>query len=80
MHSKQPKRVPILRTKNLQETNAKIRYLHGIKKNKEETRIRIRITPHLLRHLRTTELYYKFRLKEKRYEAYGLENNDRHLR
>ena len=37
----------------------------ALRRVKKKLGIRIRITPHLLRHLRATELYYKFRLKEK---------------
>ncbi|RLE91087.1 MAG: hypothetical protein DRN04_13595, partial [Thermoprotei archaeon] len=37
----------------------------ALRRVKRKLGIRIRITPHLLRHLRATELYYKFRLKEK---------------
>ncbi len=37
----------------------------ALRKAKQKLGIKIKITPHLLRRLRATELYYKFRLKEK---------------
>ena len=37
----------------------------ALRRVKRKLGIKIRITPHLLRHLRAIELYYKFRLKEK---------------
>ncbi len=37
----------------------------ALRRAKQKLGIEVKITPHLLRHLRATELYYKFRLKEK---------------
>ena len=37
----------------------------ALRRVKKKLEIGLRITPHLLRHLRATELYYKFRIKGK---------------